>query len=274
MFSDVEIIIDGLTFYAHKAILVKRSLFFKSIFVDGQVPTMARQQRTAPSSQCVTPSAPPLEVEAPPSYDSLFGEPPMASKIHNLPTEEQLYGEQINSGQVNKITPTQPESHKTELPVLSAGGPLVLHNVTPDVFWIVLYFIYTDEFPELINVFNVPAEIDTNCLIRTCRAAVEFDLPGLHGLSIKRLTTHTSMTADNAIEVYIEATREPVLEFVSKLALQIMVQHSNTIKDHAKFNRLPPNVQKMILGASESTTSVVEKKLSIKRNSSDVCSLQ
>lgn len=42
-------------------------------------------------------------------------------------------------------------------------------------------------------------------------AAVEFDLPGLHGLSIKRLTTHTSMTADNAIEVYIEATREPVL---------------------------------------------------------------
>lgn len=274
MFSDVEIIIDGLTFYAHRAILVKRSSFFKSIFVDGQVPTMARQQRSPPSSERVTPSSPPLEEEAPPSYDSMFGEPPMASKIHNLPTKEQLYGEQIYSGQVNKVTPTQPMS-KTELPVLSAGGPLVLHNVTPDVFWIVLYFIYTDEFPELINVFNVPAEIDTNCLIRTCRAAVEFDLPGLNGLSMKRLTTHTPMTADNAIEVYIEATREPVLEFVSKLALQIMVQHSNTIIKHAKFNRLPPNVQKMILGESESTTSaVVKKKLSIKRNNSDVCSLQ
>lgn len=42
-------------------------------------------------------------------------------------------------------------------------------------------------------------------------AAVEFDLPGLNGLSMKRLTTHTPMTADYAIEVYIEATREPVL---------------------------------------------------------------
>lgn len=42
-------------------------------------------------------------------------------------------------------------------------------------------------------------------------AAVEFDLPGLNGLSMRRLTTHTPMTADNAIEVYTEATREPVL---------------------------------------------------------------
>lgn len=42
MFSDVEIVIDGLTFYAHKAILAKRSLFFKSIFVDGQVPTLVK----------------------------------------------------------------------------------------------------------------------------------------------------------------------------------------------------------------------------------------
>lgn len=273
MFSDVEIVIDGLTFYAHKAILAKRSLFFKSIFVDGQVPTLARQQRNPPSSQRVMPSCPPSEEEAPPTYDSLFGEPPMPSKIHNLPTKEQLYGDQINSGQVNKVTPTQPES-KTEIPLLSAGGPLVLHNVTPDVFWIVLYFIYTDEFPESINIFNVPAEIDTNCLIRACRAAVEFDLPGLNGLSMRRLTTHTSMTADNAIEVYTEATREPVLEFVSKLALQIMVQHSNSIKKHAKFNRLPPNVQKMISSESEGTASVEKKKSSIKRNSSDVCSLQ
>lgn len=80
----------------------------------------ARQQRSPPSSERVTPSSPPLEEEAPPSYDSLFGVPPMASKIHNLPTKEQLYGEQIYSGQVNKVTPTQPKSN-TELPVLSAG---------------------------------------------------------------------------------------------------------------------------------------------------------
>lgn len=64
------------------------------------------------------------------------------------------------------------------------------------------------------------------------------------------------------------------LEFVSKLALQIMVQHSNSIKKHAKFNRLPPNVQKMISSESEGTASVEKKKSSIKRNSSDVCSLQ
>lgn len=80
----------------------------------------ARQQRNPPSSQRVMPSCPPSEEEAPPSYDSLFGEPPMPSKIHNLPTKEQLYGDQINSGQVNKVTPTQPES-KTEIPLLSAG---------------------------------------------------------------------------------------------------------------------------------------------------------
>lgn len=100
----------------------------------------ARQQRTAPSSQCVTPSAPPLEVEAPPSYDSLFGEPPMASKIHNLPTEEQLYGEQINSGQVNKITPTQPESHKTELPVLSAG--VSFEKIFYNLIFLVFGFVF------------------------------------------------------------------------------------------------------------------------------------
>lgn len=38
-----------------------------------------------------------------------------------------------------------------------------------DVFWIVLYFIYIDEFFELINIFNVFVEIDINCLIRVCR---------------------------------------------------------------------------------------------------------
>lgn len=80
----------------------------------------ARQQRNPPSSQRVMPSCPPPEEEAPPSYDSLFAEPPMPSKIHNLPTKEQLYGDQINSGQVNKVTPTQPESN-TEIPMLSAG---------------------------------------------------------------------------------------------------------------------------------------------------------
>lgn len=80
----------------------------------------ARQQRNPPSSQRVMPSCPPSEEEAPPTYDSLFGEPPMPSKIHNLPTKEQLYGDQINSGQVNKVTPTQPESN-TEIPLLSAG---------------------------------------------------------------------------------------------------------------------------------------------------------
>lgn len=80
----------------------------------------ARQQRNPPSSQRVMPSCPPPEEETPPSYDSLFGEPPMPSKIHNLPTKEQLYGDQINSGQVNKVTPTQPESN-TEIPMLSAG---------------------------------------------------------------------------------------------------------------------------------------------------------
>lgn len=80
----------------------------------------ARQQRNPPSSQRVMPSCPSSEEETPPSYDSLFGEPPMPSKIHNLPTKEQLYGDQINSGQVNKVTPTQPESN-TEIPMLSAG---------------------------------------------------------------------------------------------------------------------------------------------------------
>ncbi|XP_052689658.1 uncharacterized protein LOC128167784 [Crassostrea angulata] len=113
-------------------------------------------------------------------------------------------------------------------------------------------------------------EIDAVNIVGTLRpAAVEFDLPGLSGLSMRRLTTHTPMTADNAIEVYTEANREPVLEFVSKLALQIMVQHSNSIKKHAKFNRLPPNVQKMISSESEGTASVEKKKSSIKRNSSD-----
>lgn len=41
--------------------------------------------------------------------------------------------------------------------------------MTFDVFWIVLYFIYIDEFFELINIFNVFVEIDINCLIRVCR---------------------------------------------------------------------------------------------------------
>lgn len=93
----------------------------------------ARQQRNPPSSQRVMPSCPPPEEEAPPSYDSLFEEPPMPSKIHNLPTKEQLYGDQINSGQVNKVTPTQPESN-TEIPMLSAGVSL-LHRSFMNFFF-------------------------------------------------------------------------------------------------------------------------------------------
>jgi hypothetical protein len=42
-FSDVEIIVDGLSFYGHKAILAQRSSFFRSIFVEGRMPQTVRE---------------------------------------------------------------------------------------------------------------------------------------------------------------------------------------------------------------------------------------
>lgn len=65
----------------------------------------------------------------------------------------------------------------------------------------------------IIHVKPWNEKIEPSCLSFETHlsAAVEFDLPGLDGLSMRRLTTHTPMTADNAIEVYAEATREPVL---------------------------------------------------------------
>lgn len=38
MFSDVEIIVEGLSFHGHKAILAQRSPFFRSVFVEGRMP--------------------------------------------------------------------------------------------------------------------------------------------------------------------------------------------------------------------------------------------
>lgn len=52
MFSDVEIIIDGVSFYAHKALLVARSTFFKSIFVDGNVPATVRNSYNLNNKEC------------------------------------------------------------------------------------------------------------------------------------------------------------------------------------------------------------------------------
>nr|XP_022313500.1 uncharacterized protein LOC111118373 isoform X1 [Crassostrea virginica]XP_022313502.1 uncharacterized protein LOC111118373 isoform X1 [Crassostrea virginica] len=265
MFSDVEIIIDGVSFYAHKGILVARSTFFKSIFVDGNVPASAQQQQKVPSSQPL--QSPAQAEDGPPSYDSLFGPPPTSQKTPTAPPKEQLYGE--DSG-ARDIAPVQAET-KTTLPVFSSGGPLVLHNVTSDVFWIILYFIYTEEIPDMIVTSDAPLEISPLCLVRAFRAADDFDLPGLKPLCMNRLCTLTPIAVDNVVDVFVEAMRQPVQELISQVAQQIVMQNRDAVKSQSKFRQLPKDVQMMLLSGPDIKNMDLK---SVKRTSSETCCLQ
>lgn len=60
------------------------------------------------------PSAPPLDEDAPPSYESLFGLPPGPTVKPAPPTPNQLYGVG-NSGSMKEADPVQAQS--TKLPV-------------------------------------------------------------------------------------------------------------------------------------------------------------
>ncbi|XP_056019555.1 uncharacterized protein LOC125669622 isoform X2 [Ostrea edulis] len=217
MFSDVEIIVEGLSFHGHKAILAQRSPFFRSVFVEGKMPETAQQPSAVPPA---LPSAPPLDEDTPPSYESLFGLPPGPTVKPAPPTPNQLYGVG-NSGSMKEADPVQAQSTKlpvsadpvqsTKLSAISCCNPLLLDNVTPDVFGVILHFIYTEEIPDVILVADFPVGIDTMCVVRSARAAAEFGLPGLRAACERKLCTENSLSSDNVLEAFLESTKQPVL---------------------------------------------------------------
>lgn len=60
------------------------------------------------------------------------------------------------------------EKHCIDFFYLSQN-PLLLDNVTPDVFGVILHFIYTEEIPDVILVADFPVGIDTMCVVRSAR---------------------------------------------------------------------------------------------------------
>ncbi|XP_061181819.1 uncharacterized protein LOC133190296 [Saccostrea echinata] len=276
MFSDVEIIVDGLSFYGHKAIMAQRSSFFKSIFLDGHIPSTAKQEKGMypPLPEPVMPTAPPLDDDAPPSYDSLFGLPPPNDFSSALPTSEQLYGVK-NSVGFRNLPPVQPR--ETKLPAHFSGDSLVLNNVTPDVFGVILHFLYTEELPDIIYVAKLPVEINVMCIIRTAQAAEKFDLPGLKALCERRILTVNSLPLHDVLEAFLESYKQPGLESINKMAWHFMLSNSDRIKDQPRFKALPKEIQTRLTTSRPSYSDQSSGQTSSSKKSfpsSDVCSLQ